>query len=246
MRIGEKVRTAVALPGIPEGATGIIAETGRLFVLVAFEDGRTGYYTHRQLRLPQRSNDAQAAPSVALGIGGLRVARGAHCCVLPSTQTAALTATAGFAAAGLRGGEAVIGAIPTGWRRTFISRLQRTMAGQLDRCRERLVIVAPRSIYLPMRQFTCARQLRHTADALKSLAAPDSMGIRAFAHTGRRPALSGWWEYEKRATPLLQRAGVTALCVYDSTGWGSEWWHKATEMHAYVIRDGVVAKGGVG
>jgi hypothetical protein len=248
MMVGETVCTAIALPGIPAGTTGTIKEIGRLFVLVAFEDGRDGYYPRRQLvSIPQCTDpdDRRFREGVPLGIADLRVPRGSHCCLLPSTQSAALNDTASFTAAGLRNGETVVCGVPSKWQIAFASCLrQMGTACDLDAGRDRLVMICPSKIYLPRAQFTGQRQLDATIAMLSAALGENPNGIRAFAHAGRRHALPGWWEYEERITSALKDTGTTSLCVYDSSGWGSESWRMATDLHAYVVRDGLVSRGG--
>ena len=113
MTLGDEVRTAVALPGMPIGTIGRVKEIGRLFVVVGFRDGRIGYYAQRQLEpVPQSGGDAPYAP---LGFDGEQVRYGSHLCLLPSTSRDLIEAVARYTAAGLAAGENCAGILPQGW-----------------------------------------------------------------------------------------------------------------------------------
>jgi hypothetical protein len=49
MTVGDRVRVMVPFPYGPVGSIGTITEVGRLFLTVAFVDGRLGYYGRHQL-----------------------------------------------------------------------------------------------------------------------------------------------------------------------------------------------------
>ena len=248
MKIGETVRTAIALPGIPAGTTGTVKEIGRLFVVVTFEDGREGYYAPRQLGSVLRGSDSQDerfGEPVPFGIGGLQVPRGSHSCLLASTQRAALNAAASYTAAGLDNGETAVCGVPNGWRNSFLCCLgQRGVSCDQETGRGRLVIINPSRIYLSAQRFDPRQQVERTVAAVVRLAAGNPNGSRAFAHVGGRPRLAGWWEYESQITPAAKDAGVTCLCVYDASGRGMQSWHMAARLHDYVVRDDLVTRGG--
>jgi len=248
MKVGDSVRTAISLPGIPTGTTGTVKEVGRPFLLVSFDDGREGYYPRQQLCSAACgcANGTGIERTIPLGLFDLRVSPGSHCCLLPSTESVALEATARFAAAGLESGETVICGVPNGLRPALLARL-RQLGGSVgcEDWRKRLVVVAPCSFYLPASEFTAARQLEKTIGALRAAARSNPQGARAFVHVGRRPDLAGWWQYEEQVTPLLREAGTMALCVYDRAGWGTDCWRRAIELHHYVVRDDHVSTGGL-
>jgi hypothetical protein len=118
------------------------------------------------------------------------------------------------------------------------------VARDRDSGRDRLVLTSPSRFYLSRPRFSGQRQLEQTAAALVAASRENPNGARAFAHAGRRHSLAGWWEYEERLTPILAETGVTCLCVYDRTGWETESWRMAADLHPYVVRDGVVSRGG--
>ena len=248
MKIGDTVRTAICLPGIPAGTTGTVKETGRLFVLVSFEDARQGYYSRRQLSAVPHCTDPdclQSGETVPLGIADTQVPRGSHVCLLPSTEAAALNAIACFAAAGLENGETVVCGVPSKWQAAFLSCLRHFIpASGAAEERDRLVLIRPSTLYLSSPHFTVERQLERTVAAVTAASKDNPRGARAFGLLGRRYALASWWDYEQRLTPALIDAGVLALCVYDCTGWGTESWHMASDSHTYVVRDCHVTQGG--
>jgi hypothetical protein len=249
MKVGNTVRTAISLPGIPLGATGTVKETGRLFVLVSFEDGREGYYSRRQLTSVVQCacrGDGGIEETIPFGISDLRVPRGTHSCLLPSSESATLDGTARFAAAGLQSGETVICGVPRRWQSAFLVRLRQLgVPANCEACRQSLVIMVPSRFYLSASQFTGQGQLERTTSALTAACGGNPRGARAFAHVGDRPDLSGWWEYEEGITQALRDTGVAALCVYDRIGWGTEAWHRAIELHDYVVRDDHISHGGL-
>jgi hypothetical protein len=106
-------------------------------------------------------------------------------------------------------------------------------------------MIAPSRLYLSASQFTGQRQLERTVAAMAAASGGNPRGARAFAHVGDHPDLSGWWEYEERITPVLRDTGMTALCVYDHTGWDTVPWRRAIELHDYVVRDDHVGRGGL-
>lgn len=249
MKVGNTVRTAISLPGIPLGATGTVKEAGRLFVLVSFEDGREGYYSRRQLTSVVQCacrGDDRIEETIPFGLSDLRVPRGTHSCLLPSSESATLDGTARFAAAGLQSGETVICGVPRRWQPAFLLRLRQLGSpANCEACRQSLVMIAPSRLYLSASQFTGQRQLERTVAAIAAASRGNRRGARAFAHVGDHPDLSGWWEYEERITPVLRDTGMTALCVYDRTGWDTEPWRRAIELHDYVVRDDHVSRGGL-
>ncbi len=249
MKLGDRVKTAISLPGIPAGSPGVVKETGRLFVLVSFEDGREGYYSRRQLSpVPHGSDpeDARFNDAVQFGIGDMRIARGSHTCLLPSTEGATINAIAAYTAAGLDSGETVVCGLPSKWQASFLARLRqlgqtRGTAGE----RDQLVLIRPSNLYLPGSHFTGERQLERTIAKVAAASKDKPNGVRAFGLAGRRPEMPEWWRYEELLTPALAEAGVLALCVFDSTGWGTDSWRMAIDLHTYVVRDGHVTHGGI-
>lgn len=249
MKVGDTVRTAISLPGIPAGTTGVVKEIGRLFLLVSFEEGREGYYARRQLSSPAPRacpGDGGLEETIPLGISDLRVPRGTHCCLLPSSESVALGATARFAVAGVESGETVICGVPRRRQSAFLVRLRQLGAPvNCEACRQSLVIIAPSRLYLSPSRFTAQGQLERTVSTFTAACGGNPRGARAFAHVGYRPEVSTWWEYEERITPVLRDVGLTALCVYDRTGWGTESWRRAIELHHYVVRDDHISRGGL-
>jgi len=249
MKVGNTVRTAIPLPAIPLGATGTVKEVGRLFVLVSFEDGREGYYSRRQLTSVAQCacrGDERIEETIPFGLSDLRVPRGTHSCLLPSNERASLDGTARFAAAGLQSGETVICGVPRRWQSAFLVRLgQLGVPANCEACRQSLVIMAPSRFYLSASQFTGQGQLERTTSSLSAACGANPKGGRVFAYVAGHPDLTGWWEYEEQITPVLRDTGITALCVYDRIGWGTESWRRAIELHHYVVRDDHVSRGGL-
>ncbi len=62
LKVGDRVETAVSLPGISSGSVGRIKKIEPLFLVVEFEDGHIGYYSLRQLRRLPPSPEPPAPP----------------------------------------------------------------------------------------------------------------------------------------------------------------------------------------
>ena len=248
MRVGDRARTVVALPGIPVGAIGTVKEVGRLFLAVSFPDGRTGYYAHWQLA-PAASGAHPAdawAKMVDLGFSADQVPEGSHLCLLPETGQEALAVAARFLTAGLQAGEHCQCIAAPSWS----AQLRRAIAGLdlgLDQAlvQASLVFISPSECYLPPGEFTADGQLRRTEQAIR----PHSGGkARTFSRPRRalvrQMPPGAWWEYERRATGLLQALGVMAMCAYDPGAAGSQQWQSAEASHPYVVKSGRLLPGG--
>lgn len=248
MKVGDRVRTEIALPGIPASTRGIVTEVGRLFVVVAFEDGRHGYYARRQLTavysLPG-GNESPTNELVLLGIAGTRVPRGSHLCLLPSSGTAAVNIIARYAAAGMNGRECTLCVVPDKWRTRFLhclSLLRTDMDAAIHS--EGLKIVSSSDFYLTPAKFAAHDQLERTATSISRTAKENPGGLRIFGCVGQTHTADGWWEYEERITPILKAFGATALCVYDHDGLPPGLEQKTTLLHTHVLRDGQLTVGG--
>ena len=248
MKAGDRVRTEVALPGIPAGKRGVITEVGRLFMVVAFDDGRHGYYARRQLTLAASPDNSTLSADglVPLGLAGARVPRGSHLCLLPSNEDVAVDILARYAAAGLACRESALCILPDKWRRSFMrSPALRQADGATALHSGRLSIFSPEEIYQPPATFVARDQLERTATAVSRARSGSTDGIRLFGCTGKTASAEGWWEYEERITPILKAFGATTLCVYDQDGLTPDREHKAALLHTHVLRDGRLTVGGL-
>lgn len=249
MKLGDRVRTEIALPGIPAGRRGVITEVGRLFLVVAFEDGRHGYYARCQLALAALSPDGEECPIgelIPLGVADARVPRGSHLCLLPSSRNVAVNVIARYTAAGLSCRESVLCILPDGWRRRFLRTLSLLRAeGEAAIGRGMLAIVPSAEVYQPPSTFVVRDQLERAATAVSRALDTSPDGLRCFGCVGETHTAEGWWEYEERITPILKAFGATALCVYDHDGLAPDLEQKATLLHTHVLRDGHLTVGGL-
>jgi len=248
MKAGDRVRTEVALPGIPAGKRGVITEVGRLFIVVAFNDGRHGYYARRQLTLAN-SSDEDSLPAgslVPLGLADACVPRGSHLCLLPSNGNVAMNIVARYAAAGLARRESALCILPDKWQRSFLrSPALRQADGATALRSGRLSILSPEEVYQSPAAFVARDQLERTATAVSRAREGGSDGIRLFGCPGKAATAAGWWEYEERITPILKAFGATTLCVYDQDRLTPDWEQKAALLHTHVLRDGRLTVGGL-
>ena len=248
MKAGDRVRTDIALPGIPAGKRGVITEVGRLFLVVAFEDGRHGYYARRQLTLDALSAAADECATgelIPLGVADARVPRGSHLCLLPSNGNVSVNVIARYAAAGLSCRESVLCILPDERQRRFLRTLSLLQVeGESALRRGLLTIVSPSEVYQPPSTFVVRDQLERTATAVSRALHSSPDGLRFFGCPGKTSAAENWWEYEERITPILRAFGATALCVYDHDGLTPDVEQKATLLHTHVLRDGNLTVGG--
>jgi len=248
MKAGDRVRTDIALPGIPAGRRGVITEVGRVFLVVAFEDGRHAYYTCRQLTLDALSaadEECSTDELIPLGVAGARVPRGSHLCLLPSNGNVSVNVIARYTAAGLSSRESVLCILPDEWQRRFLRTLSLLrVEGEAAIRRGMLAIVSPSEVYQPPSTFVVRDQLERTATAVSRALDSSPEGIRLFGCVGETHIADGWWEYEERITPILKAFGATALCVYEHDGLTPDVEQKATPLHTHVLRDGHLTVGG--
>jgi hypothetical protein len=249
MRVGDRVRTGVALPNVPAGSVGRVKEIGRLFVAVAFEDGRLGYYCRPQL-LPE-SGEASRPASAAeanLGFTTETVAYGSHLCLLPSNRRESVEVVARYLAAGLRGGDLCFCAASPPYTRALVRSMdERGIDHQRAIASGSLTLSTSRQLYLQGTRFNGAAQLVRSLNALGSLPQRSGQSIRCFGYPGkilREVDLAEWWEYETRVTPLLKAQGVLALCGYDHRGVRRSQWRQAEAVHPYVVKGGQLMPGG--
>jgi len=251
MVIGERVKTVVAMPGLPAGKRGRVAEIGHLFVVLEFEDGRTGYYRHSQLE-PLGEGEAddergEAAP-LLLGSDEYRVTPGSHICLLPSTPQAQLETISRYLIAGLQAGEECICAVPSG----LFDPLLQTMREMASELSPAVDVGSARfeyadDVYAPASAFTAERQLEVLANMSKGLGGGRDSGRRVYGqptHLVSCPEHHEWWEYEKQVTSLLKQIRMTALCGYQPDGWQTQAWRSAYSVHPYVLCGGKLTTGG--
>lgn len=248
MKVGDRVRTEIALPGIPAGRHGTVTEVGRLFLVVAFEDGRHGYYARRQLTLDPLSGDDSAPDDdqVPLGVSDARVPRGSHLCLLASTSRIAVNIVSLYTAAGLTSGESVFCIVPDMWRPRLLRGLaQLKIEGETAVRRRSLVMMPPTEIYGPPCDFEARSQLERTATVV-SRALDDARGpLRCFGCVGEAHTADQWWEYEERISPILKAFGTTAMCVYERGRLTPDDEQRAAVRHTHVLRDGHISVGGL-
>lgn len=249
MKVGDEVRTAIALPGIPAGTRGLVKEIGRPFVVVAFADGRHGYYMRRQLTsaATRAASPAACAPeSIPLGLDGVRVPRASHMCLLPSSAAAAVDVTARYVAAGLRNGETLMCFVPHRARASLIRHLS-GLGVEADDAIERgqLTIGVPSSIYIPASRFDPVRQARAVATFVSEATQKAPRGLRCCGFVGDMYKAKGWWQYEASITQVVRDYRFLTLCVYDSSAQRAGITDALYETHTHVLRDEVVAPGGV-
>ncbi len=248
MKVGDEVRTAIALPGIPAGTRGVVKEIGRPFVVVAFADGRHGYYARRQLTSapPRGASPALRAPeSVPLGLDGARVPRASHTCLLPSSRAAAISVTARYVAAGLGNGETLLCFAPDKARAGLIRHLL-DLGTDADRAiqRSQLTIAPPSSIYIPASRFDPVKQTRAVATFVSEATQKAPTGLRCCGFVGDMYKAKGWWQYEASITQVVRDYRFITLCVYDSSVQRAGIVDALYETHTHVLRDEVVTPGG--
>jgi len=250
MDVGDRVRTGVVLPGIPIGTIGRVKEVGRLFIVVRFEDGRQAYYARHQLTAAAEEDprEEEAGEAVGgLGFGDTSVPYGTHMCLLPSARGEAMEAIARYVAAGLHAGDTCICALPAGWHSAFHrsvrllgANVYRAVAGQ------KLRVASTADVYLRPSRFSAEKQLARSAAYLANRAEGHVGGLRACGYASKHLyGTHGWWEYERRVTPILKAGGVLCLCGYDPAGHNSTAWERAAALHEYVARDMQVLPGGL-
>jgi len=235
MHLGDKVRSAVALPSVPVGTTGTVEEIGRLFVAVRFADGRMGYYARRQLlRLGLSDHlSSEAGRLTALGFTSETIPVGSHICLVPSTEDEARAIAAEYLLAGLRAGEQVLCWAGRCWTRALQSVL---IAKGLDQGWRGMTFLESKDVYLPGSEFTADKQLARLEKALGDLAGGR---LRLFARVEgacREVPENEWWDYEMRATHPLREHGATGLCCYQARRRGASL--HAEAIHPYVVKEG--------
>lgn len=250
MEIGNDVRTGVPLPGIPVGQTGKVIEIGHPFIVVEFEDGRIGYYGRLQLELLPGTEAAppEGDDGVDLGFTDTRIPFGSHLCMLPKTKCSALGLGTQYLVAGLEAGDTCICAAPAEWT-VGLSKAMIKIGGDWETvvaCRD-LVVVEDREVYLRGAAFTADKQLERTAAAIASRTRPGKRTrILAYIQTVLKEIdMQQWWEYEFRATEMLETAGAVAICSYDTRRSNADQWKRAESVHPYVVKDGKLLTGGV-
>ncbi len=250
MEIGNDVRTGVPLPGIPVGRAGKVIEVGHPFIVVEFEDGRIGYYGRRQLELLPA---AEVAPpeddgSVDLGFTDTRIPSGSHVCMLPKSKCSALGMGAQYLVAGLEAGDTCICAAPAEWTVGLSKAMIKIGVDWkgVVACSD-LVVLEDRELYLRGTAFTVDKQLERTAAALMSRTLPGKRA-RFLGYLNavlKEVDMQQWWEYEFKATEMLQATGALAICSYDTRRSNADQWKQAESVHPYVVKDDKLLTGGV-
>lgn len=179
MRLGDTVRSIVALPGIPAGTAGTVTEISSPFIAVQFGDGRVGYYAGRQLRAQLAAADPQLPSEIGLGFTPEMLPAGSHLCCLPASGAEMLSTAFEYLAAGLRAGESCFCLASPRWattvRQLFATGEHRHWLDSGD-----LSFLDVRDIYLAPDQFTADGQLFRTERAL----AGSSRRVRVFGRPG--------------------------------------------------------------
>jgi hypothetical protein len=247
MKVGDEVRTAIALPGIPAGTRGVVKEIGRPFVVVAFADGRHGYYARRQLRpvaATAGSRLTSAPESVALGFDDLRVPGDSHMCLLPSGDEACLNVVTCYAAAGLESSERLLFFMSAKARACLLRNLSHRGIDVDAAIERRELNIAPAlSIYLPARRFDPLRQLDMVATFASKATQEAPNGLRCCGFVGGMYKAKGWWQYEHGITRLVRDHGFITMCVYDASAKRAGIADKLYETHTHMLRDAVVTQG---
>ncbi len=250
MQLGDRVRTRVALPGIPTGALGQVKETGRRFVAIGFPDGRLGYYAPQQLELVGSCGflgRGDSTQEVAFGINDLRVPLGSHFCLLPVSLGEAMELVASFLAAGLEAGERCFCALPKA-RTDDLARAEDKLSAEgRDIPWDELTLLDVWELYLDRDRFVAEKQLERLEGMARSAAAGEHTRLRGFGYVP--PVLAKvdpaqWWRYEEQVTPVCERLGLTAMCGYAPSRTESTAWGLAVKAHPYVVRGKEVAPGG--
>ncbi len=246
IRVGDEVRTAIALPGIPAGTRGVVKEIGRPFVVVTFADGRHGYYSRQQLRPVAEIRASYGSHVVPLGLDDVHIPRDSHTCLLPSSASIAVSVTARYAAAGLGNGETLMCFVPPKARASVLRNLSQ-LGIETDAAinRQQLTIVAPSSIYIPASQFDPLKQLRAVASFASEATREAPGGLRCCGFVGGMYKAKGWWQYEKGITQVLRDYQFLGMCVYHSSAGSAGITDKLYETHTHVLRDSTVTQGRV-
>lgn len=251
MVIGERVNTVVAMPGLPAGKRGRVAEIGRLFIVVEFEDGRTGYYRHGQLEaLGEGHADDERGEAVPLLLGSdeYRVTPGSHICLLPSTPQAQLETISRYLIAGLQAGGECICVVPRGVLDPLVQTMEemaRELSPAVDVSSTRFKYAD--EVYAAASSFKANRQLEVLANMCEELGGRTHTGVRLYGQPVHLTSCADdheWWEYEKQVAPLLKEIRMTALCGYEPDGWQTQAWRSAHSVHPYVLCGGKLTTGG--
>jgi len=241
MRLGDTVRSVVALPGIPAGTAGTVTEIGSPFIAVQFGDGRVGYYARRQLRSQLATADPDLPSEISLGFTPEVLPAGSHLCCLPATGAEMLSTCFGYLAAGLRAGERCFCFASPRWaatvRRLFATDGHRHWLDSGD-----LSFVDVRDIYLPPAEFTADKQLARAERALASATGRTRVFGRPGACYREAPA-EEWWDYEMRMTRVLGEMGASAICAYDPTEQRRGGARQAELTHPFVVRNREIVPG---
>lgn len=242
IRVGNLVRTAKDLPGLPAGVIGRVREVGRLFIAVQFPDGHIAYYAPRQLQvLAQLNGDPPTGrvPLAHLGFTRRRVPHGSHLCLLPASDAEVNASVALYLAAGLKAGDLCFALAPTDWYEPLSEALERLNLDMSQALASGdLLLSDSREYYLAGRDFKADKQVDKLANLLDGLNADAGRKLRGF---GRVPAalsdldLKEWWEYEKRVTPLLAAAQLLGMCDYGPLPSDSAIAEGARATHPYVV-----------
>lgn len=249
IRVGDEVRTAIALPGIPAGTRGVVKEIGRPFIVVTLADGRHGYYSRQQLRPVESVAEIQVSCGsrlVPLGLDELHIPRDSHTCLLASSNSIAIGVSARYVAAGLGNGETLMCFLPPRARAGLIrslSELDIEADASIDR--GQLTIATPANIYMPASQFDPVKQLRAVASFASEATREAQGGLRCCGFVGVMYKAKGWWQYEQGITQILRDHGFTAMCVYDGSARRAGIMDKLYETHTHVLRDWTVTQGRV-
>ena len=246
MQVRSRVRTATDLPGIPAGSEGVICELGRVFIAVHFPDGRTGYYAPRQLVVVPDSADSRlppGTPEADLGIASAHLPYGSHLCFLPGADERRLQTPALYLGAGLTAGDVCVAVGPHEWRACLSSAL-RALGHQVDHAQapRDLVFMDIWDYYYPPSEFTADGQIERLREALRQVAVL-GRGLRLLGHAAAY--MTGvdrdqWWDYERRATPVLREAKALALCSYADLPEDSPLRNGLLTTHEYLLSGGKV------
>ena len=96
-----------------------------------------------------------------------------------------------------------------------------------------LVVLEDREVYLRGTAFTADKQLERTAAAITSHTLPGKR-IRILAYVQmalKEIDMQQWWEYEFRATEMLETVGAVAICSYDTRRSNADQWKRAESVH---------------
>jgi hypothetical protein len=251
MNVGDRVVIGIGLPGIPIGTVGRVKEVGRLFIVVQFEDGRQAYYARHQLTAVSDDDPGSGSGGgrgVPLGVTDRSVPYGTHLCLLPAARAEAIDATARFLATGLAAGDTCLCVLPGRWHDPLGQSLRRLGADAYRAMRAgKLRLERTTDVYYRPSRFSAKKQLLRVAEALSRLSSAGPSGIRCCGYASE-PLYSaeGWWEYERRVTPIMRAKQALCMCGYDPAGQGTAAWRRAADVHEYVIRGMELLPGGLG